>query len=872
MALARWQATITDGAGNVIASPNIEVRRDIDGAPIARLYSDRAGATPMANPFVGGTDGTAAFHARGGAYRVRAYKDGFEQEWRYVALGTYQEADQTVWLDPGYLYEFWTATTGDPTGGLFRANHVDLSAATALVIHKDTRGGYDIGARLLELDPGGKIENNTLKIGGVAGGGATFVVDAVSDNGTFVVLSVSGHTGDASLSGDLFALQATIGGGNGAAATIAVGDVQSVGYGQPATVTNVGTSLAAVFDFEIPLSAMGWSPQIVTVADGERGVFMLAGYVGGEGAAPTANVGDYLKADGTFTANIAEAANMRGPAGVSFIWRGPYSGVAAYAENDLAGDQGAAWIALQATTGNAPPTRPTTANAYWELMVDKGADGAGTVASVVAGTGISIDNTDPTAPVVSALLGTNVLTFAAADDATDDGAAFESAQAAAIASGSKLVVVPAGNYLIDTQVDLASGVTWLFLGASLRTSLDTKTILSANTITDWSLLGSLQLVGNKVAPAGETSQHGLYIENCDRFKVEGVIGRALKGRAFFLSGTISSGDRGDRGQFSNCGAFDCSVGRQLDAGAGAEYTTWVNWNASGNDIADVIGAGNTVTTGGSIVDNLVGVELVGGSNHGHGIYSGVQINHNGKNLVAVDVTLGYTFANCHWYDGDIEITNCAGIVLDGGDLDEPTFLVTSGLASGLNYLRNIRCVGGAGQVSPSGTGVAELVVQNCFGPGAPTRNTAFQVEAHVYRNKGSTQSLSSGVTTDLVFPGETSDPLGAFNSGTGVFTVPEDLGGMYEIAWSLIFSGSAMSATSSYVDLVGDNAGDSVFASLALSLPGIFGATKLTFQGTASLRLTAGTKLKFRGTITGTSPVMGNAAWFCFASFKRLGN
>ncbi|MCF1744610.1 hypothetical protein [Paradevosia shaoguanensis] len=59
----------------------------------------------------------------------------------------------------------------------------------------------------------------------------------------------------------------------------------------------------------------GWAPQLVGVSDGERRVLKLLGYVGGAGAPPTANVGDYLKADGTFTANIAEAENYRGAPG-----------------------------------------------------------------------------------------------------------------------------------------------------------------------------------------------------------------------------------------------------------------------------------------------------------------------------------------------------------------------------------------------------------------------------------------------------------------------------------------------------------------------------------------------------------------------------
>lgn len=70
----------------------------------------------------------------------------------------------------------------------------------------------------------------------------------------------------------------------------------------------------------------GWSPQLVAVADGARRVLRLTGYVGGEGAAPTANVGDYLKADGTFTSVIGDAVDFRGVAGPAGANGGGFKG------------------------------------------------------------------------------------------------------------------------------------------------------------------------------------------------------------------------------------------------------------------------------------------------------------------------------------------------------------------------------------------------------------------------------------------------------------------------------------------------------------------------------------------------------------------
>jgi hypothetical protein len=109
MPFARWQRTIVDEAGNIIPAPFIEVRREIAGAPLATLYSDRAGGSPLGNPFQVMTgDGFAAFHVAGGAFKIRAYSGGFEQIWRYVGIGTGSELDATA-ISGGVAYREVTA-------------------------------------------------------------------------------------------------------------------------------------------------------------------------------------------------------------------------------------------------------------------------------------------------------------------------------------------------------------------------------------------------------------------------------------------------------------------------------------------------------------------------------------------------------------------------------------------------------------------------------------------------------------------------------------------------------------------------------------------------------------------------------------------
>jgi hypothetical protein len=51
MALAAITRTVQDGSGNAVAGASVEIRAEIAGAPLVALYSDRAGLTPIGNPY-----------------------------------------------------------------------------------------------------------------------------------------------------------------------------------------------------------------------------------------------------------------------------------------------------------------------------------------------------------------------------------------------------------------------------------------------------------------------------------------------------------------------------------------------------------------------------------------------------------------------------------------------------------------------------------------------------------------------------------------------------------------------------------------------------------------------------------------------------
>jgi hypothetical protein len=137
MPLARWQATIVDEAGNIQTAASIEVRGETPGSPLASIFSDRDGVTPLGNPFSSDAEGFAAFHVVGGAYRITATKGAFSRIWRYVGIGTAQEADATEGEGEGQV-------TG-PDGGV---------VAGQFAIFGDTSGSVIEGAEDGSSPPG----------------------------------------------------------------------------------------------------------------------------------------------------------------------------------------------------------------------------------------------------------------------------------------------------------------------------------------------------------------------------------------------------------------------------------------------------------------------------------------------------------------------------------------------------------------------------------------------------------------------------------------------------------------------------------------------------------------------------------------------
>jgi hypothetical protein len=125
------------------------------------------------------------------------------------------------------------------------------------------------------------------------------------------------------------------------------------------------------------------------------------------------------------------------------------------------------------------------------------------------------------------------------------------------------------------------------------------------------------------------------------------------------------------------------------------------------------------------------------------------------------------------------------------------------------------------------------------------------------RDAGSTQSLTSGAAAALTFSATPPFPdrRGAMNMGTGTFTVPANLAGVYRIDVNCLFGGSSMSASSSFIELKVNGTTKRVLFSNAYS------TSRVQVQGSTDIVLAAGDAVTFVATIVGTTPSFGDATW-----------
>lgn len=120
--------------------------------------------------------------------------------------------------------------------------------------------------------------------------------------------------------------------------------------------------------------------------------------------------------------------------------------------------------------------------------------------------------------------------------------------------------------------------------------------------------------------------------------------------------------------FDNVRIQQCGIGFWLVD----DYITCTGCTATACATGVQVQAGNVLWTGGVLVNNQIGVDLVVSGNDGHGIFAGANINHNNTTVRAITINNGMTFVGCHMFSegaGGIILTDANGVQFIGCTLD-----------------------------------------------------------------------------------------------------------------------------------------------------------------------------------------------------------
>lgn len=473
----------------------------------------------------------------------------------------------------------------------------------------------------------------------------------------------------------------------------------------------------------------------------------------------------------------------------------------------------------------------------------------------------------------------NIRTFGnfVGDGIVDDGVVWM----AAAAAGPGIIDARGVTSKCLSQINCRTGQTWLIGGAVLTFTGPANKLFNLDTISDINIIGPAKIVGDLVVNPGElVTSAAVYIRDCLRWRVSDITGINIKGSVVELVPGGSTAARGEHGTAENIVAKDCVWGWKDSPGSGAEYCTVTNMRATGCSAAGVqTSVGNTIFIGGHALDNFDGFRGLGGANNMHGIVNGMNINHNTNYQVFLDsVTNGMSFGNCHIYasnaigGGPIYLKNSKKVVFDGGTLDAWVYNDNGG-SSGLNYIKNMYCPGDYGDVKlmTTAAGLPELVVTNCFGPGASTVgvtiNTSNSVHVELERQATVTQVLVTTVATTLLWPSVAMDKRAV--QAAGIFTVPVGEGGCYELKGNQLFGATTFTEASCYIEVQVDvGAG---YVAKDLFFPRVkFGTTLLDIAHESRLILLPGDKVRVRAVMVGTGVINhGVATWRSWVSFEK---
>jgi len=230
-------------------------------------------------------------------------------------------------------------------------------------------------------------------------------------------------------------------------------------------------------------------------------------------------------------------------------------------------------------------------------------------------------------------------------------------------------VLLSGTYVVSDSIHIRSGQQVFFENASIRFMAKHGVLFYSFNSSDWQFSGKGRITGTGFE-AGDAI--AIYIEGGKNIDISGITVEQLHGTAVDMR-PGKTFQRGNCVRLSNSAIINCWTG--VKVAAGSEYHSIMNTNVIGCSSAAEIRGGNVSWTGGNIGDNTKGLFVGGryGTNNAHGIFNGVNINHNTEyNIWCDSVELGQTFVGCHVYgevDRSIVISESRAVSFTGGIID-----------------------------------------------------------------------------------------------------------------------------------------------------------------------------------------------------------
>jgi hypothetical protein len=283
---------------------------------------------------------------------------------------------------------------------------------------------------------------------------------------------------------------------------------------------------------------------------------------------------------------------------------------------------------------------------------------------------------------------------------------FPNLQSAINAAAGGRLVIPRGSYtttgltgVSNIQIDTDGPVT--------ISSSTSAPILDFTNCSNFALNGHLSLVGNGPAyvswgpsgygpgPCVDTGQHGIKLNNCDRYDISGKIEiRNMNGAGILRQ--ASAGGWQHQGRISGVRMRDCFYGMKSEAilvsGVlqGSEYDTHSDLMIDNCVFGILEACANNTYSNCKTIFCSIGAKITGatGINHSHGIFTGWESNHNTYDLTMDGASYGYTFSGCHLISdqsgsgpGIINILNGSRANFTGGNLGATLSIDATSIAS-----------------------------------------------------------------------------------------------------------------------------------------------------------------------------------------------